>query len=274
VQLQSTDTGRTSSPDGGDTLLVARERRFADAIRFRRAAIRVEMQACLRGQEEAYNLAEALLDLAEALLDEFDQLADSDRTLRSALMQLELRLQRSGKYFLSDEQIDIVLALIAEVGADTRRFCNFLGVEAIAKVPAHRFEDAMASKGDPMRRDDYLDAASASFGSIIDASDRFSSWRSKLIVNNNGRPRACLANTLTALRHAPDLNGSVRYNDFAYRIEVAQPLPWDPKSTRGQRAPPCLPRRHAAPAAVNRPAIRPPLPRAARPDVRPSSHVP
>jgi predicted P-loop ATPase len=77
-----------------------------------------------------------------------------------------------------------------------------------------------------------LGPAAASLGSIVDASDRFSSWRSKLIVNDNGRRKACLANTLTALRHAPDLKGSVRYNEFAYRIEVAQPLPWDPEASR------------------------------------------
>jgi len=133
----STDTGRTSSPDSGIALFGARDKRIANAIRLRRAAIRVEMEACLRGREEAYNLA-------EALLDEFDELAETDKALRSALMQLELRLQRSGKYFLSDEQINIVLNRIAEVGADTRRFCDYLGVEAIAKVPAHQFDDAIA----------------------------------------------------------------------------------------------------------------------------------
>ena len=78
-----------------------------------------------------------------------------------------------------------------------------------------------------MTRDDDFDAAAASLGSIIDASDRFSDWRLKLILNDKKKPKACLANTLTALRHVPGLKGSFRYNEFAYRIEVAQPLPWD-----------------------------------------------
>jgi hypothetical protein len=84
------------------------------------------MEACLRGLEEAYNLA-------VALLDEFDELVEADKALRSVLMQLELRLQQAGSYFLSDEQTTVVLNRIAEVGADTRRFCAYLGVEAIAK---------------------------------------------------------------------------------------------------------------------------------------------
>jgi hypothetical protein len=56
-----------------------------------------------------------------------------------------------------------------------------------------------------MTRDDYLDAAAASLGNIIDASDMFSDWRLKLILNGEKKPKACLANTLTALRHAPKL---------------------------------------------------------------------
>jgi hypothetical protein len=96
VSLQSTGTIGTSSPDSEDSLLVAREKRFANAIRLRRAAIRIEMEACLHGREEAYSVA-------EAFLDEFDELAEIDKLLRAALSQVELRLQRTGAFFLSDK---------------------------------------------------------------------------------------------------------------------------------------------------------------------------
>jgi hypothetical protein len=56
-------------------------------------------------------------------------------------MEIELRRQRAGAYFLSDEQQKIVLDRIAEVGADIRRFCAYLRVEAVAKIPAHEFDD-------------------------------------------------------------------------------------------------------------------------------------
>src|SRR5262249_22300618 len=53
------------------------------------ASIREEMESCLRQREHAYRHA-------DRLLDEFDELALSDKALRRALAQIELRLQRSG----------------------------------------------------------------------------------------------------------------------------------------------------------------------------------
>jgi hypothetical protein len=112
----------------------SRDLRFARAIRLRRAAIHEEIADCLRGQEEIYNLA-------SALADQIDNLANVDKTLRNALTQIELRLQRSGAFYVSQEQADIIRAGIAEVGADTPRFC----VESIPKIPVHMFDEALAA---------------------------------------------------------------------------------------------------------------------------------
>jgi len=79
-----------------------------------------------------------------------------------------------------------------------------------------------------MTHQEHMDAAAASLGPVvIDASDLFAGWRAKLILNANGSPKACLANILIAVRYTPDLKCSVRYNEYAHRIEVALPLPWD-----------------------------------------------
>jgi hypothetical protein len=72
--------------------------------------------------------------------------------LRCAQLQVELRLQRSGAYFLSLEQQNVVLDRIAEVRADIRRFCKYMGVEGIAKIPAHTFDDALAALEAKRRR--------------------------------------------------------------------------------------------------------------------------
>jgi hypothetical protein len=122
-----------------------RDLRIARALRLRRTAIHDEMNSCLRQREDAYRLA-------DALLDEFDELARRDKGLRSALTQVELRLQRAQSYFVSDDQVATLLNEIAEVGADCRRFCTYLGVEAIAKIPAHQFEEAQAALGAKRRR--------------------------------------------------------------------------------------------------------------------------
>jgi|SRR5262245_369549 len=128
--------------DKGSTVPAAiaqteRDLRIARALRLRRDNIREEMASCLHRQEERFLLVDA--DLIE-----FDELAESDKAVRAALMQVELRLQQAGAYFLSDEQQVVVLDRIADVGADTRRFCKYLGVEAVAKIPAHEFDYALA----------------------------------------------------------------------------------------------------------------------------------
>jgi hypothetical protein len=115
-----------------------RNLRFARSLRLRRAAVQDEMEACQR--------------LADALFAEFTELAETDKALRAALTRLELHLQVSGAYYICDEQISLVLDRIAEVGADIRRFCEYLGVEGIAKIPAHEFDDALAALEAKRRR--------------------------------------------------------------------------------------------------------------------------
>ena len=68
-------------------------------------------------------------------------------------MQVELRLQRAGAYFLTDDQVAAVLSKIAEVGADTKRFCAYMRVDGIAKIPAHEFEEALAALDAKRRRE-------------------------------------------------------------------------------------------------------------------------
>jgi len=126
------------APIANSACWLDRDRRVACALRLRRDVIHQEMESCLRQREQAYTLA-------DALLDEFDELAAVDKRLGSDLMQVELRLQRCAAYFISDEQATTILDEIAAVGADTRRFCEYLGVEAVAKIPAHRFREALAA---------------------------------------------------------------------------------------------------------------------------------
>jgi hypothetical protein len=122
---------------------VGHDLRIANAIRLRRADIRDEMAACERGWEGAY-------DLAQAFFDEFNELAETDKVLGAALTQVEADLQRSGAYYVSDEQLGLVLERIAE--ADIRRFCQSLGVEGVAKIPVHQLDDALAALDAKRRR--------------------------------------------------------------------------------------------------------------------------
>jgi ERCC4-related helicase len=120
----------------GEALL--RDQRVANAIRLRRIAIRAEMERCVRQWEDAYGLA-------DVLLEKFDELDEINNALRAALEDMELRLLRSWAYFLSEAQPNVILDRIAEVGADTRRFCAQLGAEALARIAAHEFHCAPAA---------------------------------------------------------------------------------------------------------------------------------
>ena len=78
-----------------------------------------------------------------------------------------------------------------------------------------------------MTHDEHMDAAAAaSLDNVIDVTDMFSGWRAKLIKNDDKKPKACLANILTALRHAPEWKAVLRYDAFAYRIVLAAAPPW------------------------------------------------
>ena len=127
------------------SLEVERDLRIARALRLRRDGIHDEMESCLCKRDEAYQLA-------DALLDEFDDLAARARALRRALQQVELRLQRAGAFFISGAQVEIILNEIADVGADIRRFCEYMGIEAIAKIPTHEFQHALAALDAKKRR--------------------------------------------------------------------------------------------------------------------------
>ena len=61
---------------------------------------------------------------------------------------------------------------------------------------------------------------------IIDAADMFSNWRTKLILNDAKKPKAILANVLTAFRHSPDWKGVLRYDAFRNCITLVLPPPW------------------------------------------------
>jgi len=136
-------TERTA--DTGLPAQIGRDLRIARALRSRRDAIHDEMETLLCQRDEAYRLA-------DAFLDEFDDLAARDRALRTALLQVELRLQRAGAFFISGAQVEIILNEIADVGADIRRFCAYMSVEAIAKIPAHEFQHALAALDAKKRR--------------------------------------------------------------------------------------------------------------------------
>ncbi len=52
-------------------------------------------------------------------------------------------------------------------------------------------------------------------------------WRLKLIVNKNGTPGRLLANAIVAMRHAPQWQGVLAFDEFAFRSECVAPPPWD-----------------------------------------------
>ena len=76
-----------------------------------------------------------------------------------------------------------------------------------------------------MTQHEHLDAAEASLGNVIDASDVFG-WRRKLMLNDAKRPRANLANVATALRHAPEWKGVLGYDEFARQTVMCSRPPW------------------------------------------------
>jgi small-conductance mechanosensitive channel len=122
-----------------------RSARIACALRARLAEIGDEMDSALRQREQAYRLG-------DAFLDEFDDLAESAERLRAELHRLELRLQQMGAYFISEAQAEAILNEIAEAGVDLPRFCDSLGVDGIARIPAHRLGEALAALDANRRR--------------------------------------------------------------------------------------------------------------------------
>lgn len=57
-------------------------------------------------------------------------------------------------------------------------------------------------------------------------------WRDGLLLNLNGSVKSILANSITALRGAPEWSGVLGYNDFALNTVVLKPAPWMPPDVR------------------------------------------
>ena len=70
------------------------------------------------------------------------------------------------------------------------------------------------------------DAKDRAIGTVNDTTELFDGWKGGLLKSKIG-PKACSANVLHALRNAPAFKGALRFDMFAMRIMVAQPLPWD-----------------------------------------------
>jgi hypothetical protein len=79
------------------------------------------------------------------ILDEFDRIAKHRAAISPNIEKMRRKLIRAGRYYISDEQVNCLLALIGEVRADTRRFCDFMEVDALPRIPAHEFDDAVAA---------------------------------------------------------------------------------------------------------------------------------
>lgn len=61
---------------------------------------------------------------------------------------------------------------------------------------------------------------------LLKLEDYRNGWRAHLLYNQKKRPRANLANALTALRDAPEWQGVLAYDEFAHKIVVRRPPPW------------------------------------------------
>jgi predicted P-loop ATPase len=75
-----------------------------------------------------------------------------------------------------------------------------------------------------------VEGGDAAVRALIDAAanaDLFSTeWRDGLLRNNEGAPRAVLANAIHALRQAPEWQGVLWHNEFATATVARRPPPW------------------------------------------------
>lgn len=115
-----------------------RDLRTANACRIRIADMEDEMQACLQEMHQA-------MRKADALRDQFDARAEEARRMRAALATVERRLQRVGAYFVTEEQVAALQAVIAEVKAHEAKFCHWWGVDSLHEIAAHQFDAAKAA---------------------------------------------------------------------------------------------------------------------------------
>ena len=69
-------------------------------------------------------------------------------------------------------------------------------------------------------------AIRAMVGTAGDGSSYSSAWRADLLCNEQGDPRALLANAIHALREAPEWQGVLWHNELASATEARRPPPW------------------------------------------------
>jgi predicted P-loop ATPase len=55
-------------------------------------------------------------------------------------------------------------------------------------------------------------------------------WRSRLMVTGDGKPRALLANAITALQYAPEWEGVLGFNEFSLGVVMLKSAPWGGKA--------------------------------------------
>ena len=61
---------------------------------------------------------------------------------------------------------------------------------------------------------------------IVELAELQDDWRNKLITTDKGAPLGILANAITALRHAPEWQGVLAFNEFNIRTEIVAAPPW------------------------------------------------
>jgi predicted P-loop ATPase len=61
---------------------------------------------------------------------------------------------------------------------------------------------------------------------ILKLEDYRNGWHADLLYTDKMRPRANLANAITALRRAPEWLGVLAYDEFAHKIVARRPPPW------------------------------------------------
>lgn len=123
---KSTDPSRT------------RDLEVARALRIRVKALEAEATEAMANYDDAeaylYHQAKVCADLTLQA-----------RSMRMALSKVDSRLVHSGHYYCTEGEINALLAKIGAVGADTRKFCEFMEAASLADIPAHKFKDAMAA---------------------------------------------------------------------------------------------------------------------------------
>jgi hypothetical protein len=61
---------------------------------------------------------------------------------------------------------------------------------------------------------------------LAELQDELSGWRTALLLSRKNTPKPLLANALIALRHAPEWQGVVAYDEFALVAMQIKPPPW------------------------------------------------